>query len=154
MLAHAYRDVARDEVSTHDLLTRAEEARSTSAGLRQSLAEIRASALCYKNRLASLAEELRVTTEALVGAAQTVASVGEKAMPITWAEQSAHPRPLNGHETITKESLARMAAQLAGRNPDQRVTIELAGLVAFDGQAWRYPDFIERAERAFAELAR
>ena len=50
------------------------------------------------------------------------------------------------------EALAKMAAKLAGHDPDRRVTIEVGGLVAFDDVAWRYPDFLQRAETAFAVL--
>ena len=50
------------------------------------------------------------------------------------------------------ETLARMAARLAGRDPDERVIIRLAGLTLFDDLAWRYPDFLLRAEAALAML--
>ena len=48
--------------------------------------------------------------------------------------------------------LARMAARLAGRDPDKRINIKLAGVAAFDGPAWRYPDFLVRAEAAYVAL--
>ena len=52
------------------------------------------------------------------------------------------------------ETLARIAARLAGRDPDQYVRLELGELLAFDDVMWRYPDFLERAEAAYAELGR
>jgi hypothetical protein len=45
-----------------------------------------------------------------------------------------------------------MAARLAGRDPDERQTIQLGGVIAFDGATWRYPDFLARAEAAYALL--
>lgn len=53
----------------------------------------------------------------------------------------------------TKEHLAKVAAQLAGRNPTEQVKIELDGVTVFDGELWRYPDFVQRGERAYKELA-
>ena len=50
------------------------------------------------------------------------------------------------------EALAKMAARLAGRNPDERVKIELADIVPFDDVLWRYPDFLCRAEAAYYAL--
>lgn len=50
------------------------------------------------------------------------------------------------------EALARMAARLAGRDPDEHLTVRLAGVVAFDDQLWRYPDFLTRAETAYEVL--
>jgi aromatic ring hydroxylase len=47
------------------------------------------------------------------------------------------------------EALARMAAQLAGRDPDEHVRLKLADVVAFDDVMWRYPDFLTRAEAAY-----
>ena len=49
-------------------------------------------------------------------------------------------------------TLARMAARLGGRDPDEHVTMTLAKVVAFDGPAWRYPDFLMRAEAAYVAL--
>ncbi len=57
----------------------------------------------------------------------------------------------NGWDDLT--ALARMAARLGGRDPDEHITIELAGDIAFHGPAWRYPDFVRRAEAAYAALA-
>jgi hypothetical protein len=51
------------------------------------------------------------------------------------------------------ETLARMAARLAGRNPDELVRLEWDEVLAFEGAMWRYPDFLMRAERAYAMLA-
>ena len=50
------------------------------------------------------------------------------------------------------ELLARMAARLAGRDPDEYITVELGKYVAFDGLVWRYPDFLARAEAAYGVL--
>ena len=50
------------------------------------------------------------------------------------------------------ETLARMAARLAGRDPDQHLKIALAGVVPFDDLLWRYPDFLARAEAAYHSL--
>lgn len=50
------------------------------------------------------------------------------------------------------KTLARMAARLAGRDPDEHVILKLAGMVAFDDQLWRYPDFLTRAETAYEAL--
>jgi hypothetical protein len=52
------------------------------------------------------------------------------------------------------EQLARMAARLAGRDPDKLVRIEFAGDVAFEGAMWRYPDFLARANAAYDILVR
>ena len=50
------------------------------------------------------------------------------------------------------ETLARMAARLAGRDPDEHVRMALGDVVAFDDVMWRYPDFLARAEAAYALL--
>ena len=50
------------------------------------------------------------------------------------------------------ETLAKMAARAAGRRPDERVRIVLGEIIAFDDVAWRYPDFLDRAELAHAML--
>ena len=57
------------------------------------------------------------------------------------------------HATRLKDHLAKIAAQLAGRRPTEKVTISFDGAVAFNDYVWRYPDFIQRAERAYAELS-
>ena len=51
------------------------------------------------------------------------------------------------------EVLARMAARLAGRDPDEHLKIEMAGVVPFDDLLWRYHDFQVRAEAAYYSLA-
>lgn len=52
------------------------------------------------------------------------------------------------------ETLARMAARLAGRDPDEHVRIKIACQVAFEGEIWRYPDFLGRAKEAYSLLLR
>jgi hypothetical protein len=47
--------------------------------------------------------------------------------------------------SIDIEALARMAARLAGRDPDEHLTLKLAEVVPFEGPMWRYPDFPGRA---------
>ena len=49
--------------------------------------------------------------------------------------------------------LARMAARLAGRDPDEHVVIKIGNVAAFNDVAWRYPDFISRAEAAYRALS-
>ena len=50
---------------------------------------------------------------------------------------------------IDLETLARIAARLAGRDPDEHVEIRLGDVVPFSGAAWRYPDFVSRAVAAY-----
>jgi hypothetical protein len=45
-----------------------------------------------------------------------------------------------------------MAARLAGRDPDEYLTMVLGEVTAFDDYIWRYPDFLNRAEAAYALL--
>jgi len=52
------------------------------------------------------------------------------------------------------ETLARMAARLAGCNPDKHIRLELGKVLAFDDIAWRYPDFLSRADAAYNVLIR
>jgi hypothetical protein len=52
------------------------------------------------------------------------------------------------------EILARMAARHAGRDPDERVEMTLAGEAIFNGLIWRYPDFLTRAEAAYEALTK
>ena len=52
------------------------------------------------------------------------------------------------------ETLARLAARMAGRNPDDRATIKLGRVLAFDDLMWRYPDFLARAEAVYRLLER
>ena len=51
------------------------------------------------------------------------------------------------------ETLAKIAARLAGRDPDEHLHLKLADVVAFDDLIWRYPDFLGRAEAAYEVLA-
>ena len=51
------------------------------------------------------------------------------------------------------EMLACIAARLAGRDPDRHLTIKYGSVVAFDDVAWRYPDFLARADAAYRILA-
>jgi len=50
------------------------------------------------------------------------------------------------------EMLARIAAHLAGRDPNEATRIEFGGVVAFDDVMWRYPDFLARANAAYHVL--
>lgn len=45
-----------------------------------------------------------------------------------------------------------MAARIAGRDPDQKVCLQLGEFVAFNDLMWRYPDFLARAEAAYEAL--
>ena len=48
------------------------------------------------------------------------------------------------------QALARMAARLAGRDPDERIQVKLGDVTAFNDVVWRYPDFLARAALAIA----
>jgi len=50
------------------------------------------------------------------------------------------------------ETLARMAARAAGRDPDEHIEVRLGDVLAFSDVAWRYPDFLSRAEAAYELL--
>jgi hypothetical protein len=52
------------------------------------------------------------------------------------------------------ETLARIAARLGGRNPDEHVRVKIGCEIAFEGEVWRYPDFLRRAEEAYSLLMR
>jgi hypothetical protein len=52
------------------------------------------------------------------------------------------------------ETLARIAARLAGRDPDRHLTIKVADVFVFDDLTWRYPDFLLRAQAAYDVLIR
>ena len=52
------------------------------------------------------------------------------------------------------ETLARVAAELAGRDPDELLRLKLGDVVAFDDVMWRYPDFLARAEAAYDVLSK
>ena len=126
--------------------------------LRSHLHEQKRVASVSARRLARLTEELKRAALGLKETAEDLAR--EKDREHASAKLEIHYRPGGGrlrpapnHEVQLKESLARIAAHLAGRDPDARVRIELAGEVAFDDAAWRYPDFVQRAEKAFSELA-
>ena len=56
------------------------------------------------------------------------------------------------HKSADIETLARMTARLAGRDPDEHVEVRLGEFVAFSDVLWRYPDFTARAEAAYALL--
>jgi hypothetical protein len=56
-------------------------------------------------------------------------------------------------KSVDIEILARMAARLAGRDPEEFVKLEWGEVLAFEGPIWRYPDFLTRAEQAYAVLA-
>ena len=47
------------------------------------------------------------------------------------------------------ETLSRMAARLAGQDPDRHVTLKLSDVFVFDDVMWRYPDFLMRAQAAY-----
>jgi hypothetical protein len=59
-----------------------------------------------------------------------------------------------GQRQADIETLARIAARLAGRDPDEHVRVKIADHVAFEGEIWRYPDFLRRAEDAYSLLLR
>jgi len=50
------------------------------------------------------------------------------------------------------ETLARMAARLAGRDPDEHLKMALGEVVPFEGPMWTYPDFLVRAGAAYHAL--
>ena len=52
------------------------------------------------------------------------------------------------------ETLARLAARIAGRNPEDQATIKIGEVMAFDDLIWRYPDFLTRAEAVYRLLDR
>jgi hypothetical protein len=58
----------------------------------------------------------------------------------------------DAHRIADVESLARLAARLAGCDPDKHVRLKLGAVVAFDDLAWRYPDFLARADAAYQVL--
>jgi hypothetical protein len=106
----------------------------------------------------ALVRDLQATSASMVAQAETLLGESRHVLDqdpqlVTACHQTGRARLQAEHEERAKQSLARMAAQLAGRFPDERVRVELAGYVAFDDHVWRYPDFLQRADRAFAELA-
>ena len=58
----------------------------------------------------------------------------------------------DGEKSADIETLARMAARLAGRDPDEHIEVRLGEFVAFSDLVWRYPDFLARAEAAYVLL--
>jgi hypothetical protein len=52
------------------------------------------------------------------------------------------------------EMLARMAARLAARDPDERATLKIGQVTVYEGEMWRYPDFLGRAKEAYDVLRR
>jgi hypothetical protein len=56
------------------------------------------------------------------------------------------------HKLADIAPLARMAARLAGRDPDEHIELRIGGVVAFVGAVWRYPDFLTRAQAAYELL--
>jgi hypothetical protein len=50
------------------------------------------------------------------------------------------------------QALARIAARLAGRDPDERIQAKLGDVTAFNDVIWLYPDFLARAASAYRAL--
>lgn len=71
---------------------------------------------------------------------------------VAWKPQVEGPIIKDRDISADIEALARIAARLAGRDPDERLTIRLADVTAFNGAIWRYPDFVKRAEAAYEIL--
>ena len=68
---------------------------------------------------------------------------------------SVLPFPMSEMQRLRDvEILARIAARLAGRDPDEHVSIELGGVTVFQDVMWQYPDFLGRAKEAYSVLAR
>ena len=59
---------------------------------------------------------------------------------------------MNEKQKSDIETLAKMAARLAGRDPEEYVTMVLAQSVPFEGPMWSYPDFLARAAAAYHAL--
>ena len=55
--------------------------------------------------------------------------------------------------TADIEALARIAARMAGEDPDDHATIRYGDFIAFNDAMWRYPDFMIRAEAAYQVLS-
>ena len=62
-------------------------------------------------------------------------------------------RVSGAHKAADIEILARMAARLAGCDHDKHVRMKMGDVLAFDDLTWRYPDFLGRAEAAYAVLS-
>jgi PAS domain S-box-containing protein len=87
----------------------------------------------------------------LAGAVNLLLDITEQRRP----DRPANAPPaahLDDLRASYREPLARMAAQLAGRNPDGRAVIRFGDFVAFDDVMWRYPDFLARADAAYRLL--
>ena len=52
------------------------------------------------------------------------------------------------------KSLARMAARLEGRDPDERIEVRAGNTIVFAGVAWRHPDYLKRAASAYDYLSK
>ena len=59
-----------------------------------------------------------------------------------------------GEKFADLETLARIAARLGGRSPDEHIEVRVGDVVVFSDLAWRYPDFMIRAEAAYDLLHR
>jgi hypothetical protein len=49
--------------------------------------------------------------------------------------------------------LARAAARLAGRSPDEHAKVELGNVLVFEDPMWPYHDFMMQAELAYTTMA-
>ena len=87
----------------------------------------------------------------LAGAVNLLLDITERRRPDGPTNAPALAR-IDSLRAAHMESLARMAAHLAGRNPDDHATIRFGDVVAFDDVMWRYPDFLARAEAAYGLL--
>ena len=79
-------------------------------------------------------------------------NVKRRASPWSTAPYPTEPGVSEQQKAADIEVLARMAARLAGRDPDQHVRMSWGGVEAFDDVMWRYPDFLMRAEKAYSVL--
>lgn len=90
--------------------------------------------------------------------AQPLLSLSLRAQVLTRTDKRRHGvflicrRVTDATRLADLEVLARMAARLAGRDPDEHVRIKLGEVLAFDDVMWRYPDFLARAEAAYGAL--
>ena len=57
-----------------------------------------------------------------------------------------------GQKFADVKALARMAARLAGRDPDEHVEVKIGSILVFSDVVWRYSDFLKRAEVAYEFL--